>query len=151
MEHFTDTVMYEIELTSKYIKYMGNRLLKQLGFDITSEEYAALDTVNLHKNMCQRDLAKIILKDRAGTGRVITSLERKKLLERYVDTKGNRLVRKMKITDKGTEVLNAAYKAIKEKGLEPFEQHFSEEDKKNLKDTLQKFRKVLAEHIEINI
>ena len=151
MEHFTDTVMYEIELTSRYIKHMGSRLFSQLGFKITPEEYTALDTINVHENICQRDLAKLILKDRAGTGRIIVSLEEKKLVERYVDTKGNRLVRKMRITEEGIKVLNSCYEAIKEKGLEPFEKYFSEGDKKNLRDVLQKFRKVLAEHIEINI
>ena len=151
MEHYTDTVMYEIELTSKYIKHMGNRLFNQLGFKITPEEYMALDTIHVHENICQRDLAKLILKDRAGTGRIIVSLEEKKLVERYVDRKGNRLVRKMKITDEGLKVLNSCYEAIKEKGLEPFDKHFSEKDKKNLKDILIKFRNVLAEHIEINI
>ena len=151
MEHYTDTVMYEIELTSKYIKHMGNRLFNQMGFNITPEEYIALDTINVYKNICQRDLAKLILKDRAGTGRIIVSLEEKKLVERYVDTKGNRLVRKMKITEEGLKVLNTCYVAIKEKGLTPFEKHFSEQDRQNLKDILKKFRNVLAEHIEINI
>ena len=126
MEHFTDTVMYEIEITSKYIKHMGSKLFNQLGFKITPEEYTALDTINIHENICQRDLAKLILKDRAGTGRIIASLEEKKLVKRYVDTKGNRLVRKMKITEDGIKVLNSCYKAIKEKSLEPFEKHFSE-------------------------
>ena len=151
MEHFTDTVMYEIELTSKYIKHMSNELFKKLGFDITPEEYAALDTINVHQNICQRDLAKLILKDRAGTGRIIVSLEEKKLIERYADTKGNRLVRKMKITEKGINVLNSVYTIIKEVGLIPFEKYFSEDDRQNLKDILQKFRKVIAEHIEIKI
>ena len=151
MEHFTDTVMYEIELTSKYIKHMGSKLFNQLGFKITPEEYAALDIINVNVNICQRDLAKLILKDRAGTGRIIVSLEEKKLVERYVDTKGNRLVRKMKITEEGLKVLNSCYAAIKEKGLEPFEKHFSDKDKQNLLDILQKFRNVIAEHIEINI
>lgn len=151
MEHFTDTVMYEIELTSKYIKHTGNRLFSQYGLNISPEEYTALDTINVHQNICQRDLAKLILKDRAGTGRIIVSLEEKKLVERYVDTKGNRLVRKMRITEEGLKVLNSAYNIIKEVGITPFEKHFSEQDKQNLKDILQKFRKVLAEHIEINI
>ena len=151
MEHFTDTVMYEIELTSKYIKHMGSKLFNQLGFKITPEEYAALDIINENENICQRDLAKLILKDRAGTGRIIVSLEEKKLVERYVDTKGNRLVRKMKITEEGLKVLNSCYVVIKEKGIEPFEQHFSDKDKQNLRDILQKFRNVIAEHIEINI
>lgn len=151
MEHFTDTVMYEIELTSKYIKHMGNEMFNRLGFDITPEEYAALDTINVHNNICQRDLAKLILKDRAGTGRIIVSLEEKKLVERYVDTKGNRLVKKMKITENGINVLNSAYKTIKEVGLIPFEKHFTEQDKQILRNILQKFRTVIAEHIEIKI
>ena len=151
MEHFTDTVMYEIELTSKYIKHMGNELFKKLGFYITPEEYTALDTINVHRDICQRDLAKLILKDRAGTGRIILSLKGKKLIERYTDTKGNRLVRKMKITEEGLNVLNSAYNVIKEVGIIPFEKHFSEQDKQNLREILQKFRNVIAEHIEIKI
>ena len=151
MEHFTDSLMYEIEITSKYIKHMGSKLFNQLGFKITPEEYAALDIINVNENICQRDLAKLILKDRAGTGRIIVSLEAKKLVERYADTKGNRLVRKMRITKEGLNALNSCYEIINEKGLEPFEKHFSEQDRQNLREILQKFRNVIAEHIEINI
>ena len=150
MEHFTDTVMYEIELTSRYIKHMGGRLFSQLGFKITPEEYTALDTINVYQNICQRDLAKLILKDRATTGRLVESLEKKGLISRSVDTKNNRLVRKLSVTKKGLDNVQSITKDIQKK-LEKISKVISEVEIENLKNGIRTFRAGLEKLIELKI
>ena len=55
----------------------------------------------------------MILKDRANTGRILDNLERQGLITRFIDTKNNRLVKKMGITEKGLNELNAINNKIR--------------------------------------
>ena len=61
-KHFTDTIFYQIELTARYIKMLGTQLFGKLGIALTPDEFAALDCISAHTELCQRDLAKLILK-----------------------------------------------------------------------------------------
>ena len=61
-KHFTDTIFYQIELTARYTKMLGMQLFGKLGVGLTIEEFAALDTISANEELCQRDLAKLILK-----------------------------------------------------------------------------------------
>ena len=63
-EHFTNTIFYEIELTAKYCKMLGAQTFEKYNAGITTEEYAVLDVLSIHPELCQRDLAKMILKDK---------------------------------------------------------------------------------------
>ena len=105
VKHFTDSIYYELEKTAKVLRLLGTQVFEKIGAGIGADEHAALDTISCNPDICQRDLAKLILKDRANTGKIINSLEEKKLIERCIDTKNNRLVKKVKTTQKGEEAL----------------------------------------------
>ena len=62
-EHFTDTIFYQIELTAKYCKLLGNQVFEKLNTGISLEEYTVLDVLTMNESLCQRDIAKIILKE----------------------------------------------------------------------------------------
>ena len=72
-EHFTDTIFYQIELTAKYCKLLGQQVFEKFNLGISLEEYSVLDVLTINESLCQRDIAKLILKDRANTGRIINS------------------------------------------------------------------------------
>ena len=74
--HFTDTIFYQIELTAKYCKLLGSQVFEKYNAGISCEEYTVLDVLANSPKMCQRDLAKIILKDRANTGKLLDGLEK---------------------------------------------------------------------------
>jgi len=149
-EHYTESTFYAIELTSKYIKRMGLNYFNKINMEITPEEFLALDVIFLNPGMCQRDLAREILKDRAGTGRILLSLEAKGMVERFVTTKGNRLVRTMKLTDKGEETRKKCENTLTPSILKIREQ-FTDEDSRELKRILKKLRLIMAEHVETQI
>jgi DNA-binding MarR family transcriptional regulator len=129
---------------------MGYNFCNELNMCIGPEEVLALDIIYLTPGICQRDLAKKLLKDRAGTGRVLLQLESKGFVERFVDTKGNRLVRKMKLTESGKDMLKLATNKI-EPYVKKIKEAFSEEDKNQLKNLLDKFRRILAENVTTQI
>ena len=137
--HYIDTIYYDLELTSNIMRNLGSQLFKQLEMDITPVEHAALDTIFCNSDICQRDLAKLIFKDRANTGRILDSLESKGLITRFVDTKNNRLVRKMGITSKGCRKLREIHKKV-EAYSEEIGANFSVDEIDQLQASLRKFR-----------
>lgn len=149
-EHYTESIFYQLQLTARYVEIMGANRLNQLGFDMGPKELLALDIIYLNPGICQRDLAKQLLKDRAGTGRILLSLEAKGLIERFVTTKGNRLVRNMKLTEKGEAYLKKCQEKLMP-SIQKAKKSFTEEDEKILKNILQKLRKIFSENIDTQI
>ena len=76
-EHFIDSIYYQLEQTAKYCRSLGMQLFQKLDLPINLDEFVVLDTLLGHEGICQRDLAKLILKDRPSTGRLLNSLEEK--------------------------------------------------------------------------
>lgn len=148
--HYTDSIHYELEQTSRLMKMLGKQLFEKLEIGITMDEYAALDTVSINAGICQRDLAKLIIKDRANTGRILDSLEQKGFITRFIDTKNNRLVKKMGITEKGFEELNFINKKIK-CYFEGVTRKLSEENWNKVQKALKAFRLELEQLVETNI
>lgn len=149
-KHYTDSIYYDIELTARIMKLLGVQVFEKLQIGITPEEHAALDTIFCHPEICQRDLAKLILKDRANTGRILNSLEEKKLITRVVDIKNNRLIKKMIITDEGNKKLAETNNKIKAH-LQNVSCKFTEDEIEKLQETLRAFRKNLEELVNMNI
>lgn len=148
--HYTESIFYQIQLTARYIKIMGANHIDKIGLDLSSEELLALDIIYLNPGICQRDLAKELLKDRAGTGRVLLSLEAKQLVERFVTTKGKRLVRNMKLTQKGEDYLKLAHEKLIP-SIEKLKKIFTEEEVNELKRMLDKLRHTLSLTVETQI
>ena len=148
--HYTDSIHYELEQTSRLMKKVTTQLFEKLEIDLSLDEYAALDTVSVNAGICQRDLAKLILKDRANTGRILDSLEQKGFITRFIDTKNNRLVKKMGITERGLKELDTINKKVKQY-LESVTKTISDEDIERVQETLKSFRLELEKVVQINI
>ena len=149
-KHYINTLYYQIEQTAKYCRSLGAQLFEKLNLNISVEEFVTLDTLSLHGEMCQRDLAKLILKDRPSTGRILNSLEEKGLIQRFADTKNNRLVRKIVMTKAGMDMLKNTIEALKVY-LERIPRALSEEKISEMKKNMREFRESLEKEVEINI
>lgn len=149
-KHFTDTIFYQVELTARYTKMLGMQLFGKLGVGLTIEEFSALDTISANNGLCQRDLAKLILKDRANTGKLLDSLEAKGLIERELAVKNNRPVKVVTITEKGTKTYDETYSK-----LEPHHRIIKEKiantDLAKVGELLRELREVLEDTLDIGI
>lgn len=150
LEHYTDSINYELEQTSRLMNMLTNQLFKKLELNISLDEYITLDTVSINAGICQRDLAKLILKDRANTGRILNGLERKGFITRFIDTKNNRLVKKMGITETGLQELNSINNKIKTY-LNGVTKRIPPEDMQRVQTVLKEFRFELEKVVETNI
>ncbi len=149
-EHYTDSIFYQFEQTAKYCRFLGVQVFQKLNMSISPDEFYALDVIMMHDNICQRELAKLILKDRPNTGRILDSLEGKGYIERFADTKNNRLVRRMRITDTGKKVTEETSERLREY-ISNLPKIFSDEDKNKLKELMIRFRESLEKEVEMKI
>ena len=149
-EHYTDSIYYQLEQTAKYCRALGIQMFQNLNIPLTMDEFVALDVIQVNNGICQRELAKLILKDRPNTGRILNSLEEKGYVERFVDTKNNRLVRKMILTEEGKKVSKDVTEIVKNH-IEKLPKVFSDEDKETLMLSLKKFRETLEKEVAMKI
>ncbi len=148
--HFTDTIFYEIELTAKYCKMMGAQIFEDIDAGISVEEFSTLDTILCNPEICQRDLAKLILKDRANTGKILDNLENMGFIERELSVKNNRPVKISRLTPQGKQKVIEVSEVLKPH-TEMIKSQILNSDLKQLKSMLQEFRGVLNESLEIRI
>lgn len=66
--------------------------------------------INCYPDICQRDLAKLLLKGASHISKYLAELENKQLIQRVADKKGNRLIKKIKITPSGLRAYSEAEK-----------------------------------------
>jgi DNA-binding MarR family transcriptional regulator len=149
-KHYINTLYYQIEQTAKYCRSLGAQLFEKLNLNLSVEEFVTLDTLSLNGEMCQRDLAKLILKDRPSTGRILNLLEEKGFVKRFADTKNNRLIRKIVMTDEGKLMLKNTSETLKVY-LEKISRMFSEEKIEEMKKNMREFRESLEKEVEMNI
>lgn len=149
-KHFTDTIFYQVELTARYTKMLGTQLFGKLGVGLTIEEFSALDTISAHEELCQRDLAKLILKDRANTGKLLDSLEQKGLITRELAIKNNRPVKFVKITKEGLKVYTETYSKL-EPHHKIVKERIANTDLEKLGELLRDLREILEDTIDIDI
>lgn len=149
-KHFTDTIFYQIELTSRYTRMLGAQLFGRLGLGLTPEEFSTLDVLSCQDSLCQRDLAKLILKDRANTGKLLDSLENKGFIERTLSVKNNRPVKIIKMTEAGAQKAKETYEKLKPHHI-IVEDRIKNSDLERIGELLKDLRDILEESMEIDI
>ena len=149
-EHFTNTIFYQIELTAKYCKLLGSQVFEKYGTEISCEEYSVLDVLANSPTMCQRDLAKIILKDRANTGKLLDSLEKRGYVTRTLSIKNNRPVKIVEITNEGVKKAEEVLEKIKPH-FQRIMEKINNSDVARVSDLLKELREILDETLEIQI
>ena len=150
IKHYTNTLYYDLELTAIYCRMLGSQLIEKIYPNMNDYELRALDAIYCHPKICQRDLAKLILKDRANTGRIVDTLERKGFIKRYNDTKNKRLVKRLEITEEGTQDLYVVSEKL-EPTYKMISQVISQEEIDDIRQKLKKLRESLSQAVEMQI
>lgn len=138
-EHYVDSIVYLIEQTSVYFNTKGAQFFEQLNIGITLDQFTAIDTISFNQGICQRDLSKLILKDRSYTSRILNTLEEKGFIERRVETKGKRLVKTLYLTQEGENIILNNQERLKNSFSNVFGD-ISEEEFISMRATLEKMK-----------
>lgn len=148
--HYTESLIYLMEQTVVYFRVKGAQFFNELNLGITIDQFVTLDAIYCNNDICQRDVSKIVLKDRSNTGRILTILEENGLINRSVETKGKRLVKKVYITDKGRQIIEENHPKLRDAFLKVFED-VSEEEFATLRQILEKLKSRLSQTTSIQI
>lgn len=148
--HFTDSIFYEIELTAKYCTMLGAQVFEKFNTGIPVKEFTTLDTILCNPGICQRDLAKLILVDRANTGKILDSLEKKGFIERKLAVKNNRPVKIAELTEAGRRKAEEVT-ALVRPHMETVRKKIQNTDLSKVTSLLKELREVLKDTIEIQI
>lgn len=147
---FSKSVFYKIQQLAIYCDKMADNFFEIRNVDLTHDEFAALNFVLNNPDICQRDLAKLLLRDRVRAGRIITSLEDKGYIKRTNATRNNRLIRKLQITNAGKKIYNEQFN-IMQQIMKVLTKKFSEKQMNELLASLSELENALSNIVEFNI
>ncbi len=147
---FQDSLFYQIYISEKIFKSLFEQFFKEINIGINATEHLALTIIEDTKDCCQRDLAKILFKDRAGTGKLANILKTKGLIKIELKTKNNRPVRILTLTEKGIEILKKT-SDIGNKVTKKIQEKFSKETMEQAKTTLMDFRETVKDALKNKI
>ncbi len=151
MDKYTDSMYYQIKLTEKLCKIFCKQLEETLNLPLTMDEFTMLNIIKEHNgDIHQRDIAKMLFKDRANTGKMLNKLEEKGYISRKEETRNKRQVNILTVTDEGLEVLKMIRSEI-DPIFERMEKRISKEEEAVAKRHMQNVRDVITESIEIDI
>ena len=104
-KHFIHSFLHELNQTSRLCRLFGeNKFSEVCNVDLTFEEFIILDTIACNEGICQSDLASLLLKGKSHISKLLSKLFSKGYINRPLDTKGNRIVRKITFTPEGEKV-----------------------------------------------
>ena len=145
---YNESLFFKIEEISKYIQ---EDYISKYNQKITHDEFRVLDIINYNPDICQRDLAKLALRDCVKIGRILDSLEKKGYIDRFNDTKGKRLVKKMKLTKNGLNFYKEMINKIEPETQKFLAQVFTEIELKEVNEYLNKLNKALASTVKVEV
>ena len=143
MKHCIQSLFYNIEQTARICRAgVDNYFEAHAEGKISFDEFIILETVLCNPEICQRDLAKLILKGTSHTSKFLAVLEEKEFINRPVDTKGKRIVKKISVTPKGLDAYNFASKIASE-FVHEIESSISSKEAQNCEKFLNKIKETL--------
>ncbi len=141
---YIESFPYEVELTARICHENAKRLLESFTDAVSIDEFSILDTIVARPGLSQADLARLVLKGKAHTGRFIMSLEEKGFVERHVQERDGKLIKVAVVTEKGMDLYTSIIEQMKPV-IAHFESIISEEDICKMIQGLRAFRKKVEE------
>ena len=89
----SDSYGYLINLAAQRLKYELHQAFQARGYDITPEQWAVLNRLWEEDGLSQVELAERTFKDKPGTTRILTLLEKKGVVVRRADESDGRVQR----------------------------------------------------------
>ena len=147
---YEDSLFYQIHVSAKIFHMLFDQFFKELKIGLSANEHLALKVISETKDCCQRDLARILLKDRSNTGKLVNFLKEQGYIEIKLSTKNNRPVKILTITKKGSKIIDKMSK-ITEPIVKKIQSEISKEVIEETKKSLQNFIKVVEKAVKTNI
>ena len=136
---YIDSFPYEIELTARICHENAKRLLENCTKEVSIDEFAVIDTLIACPGLSQADLARLILKGKAHTGRFLMALEKKGLVERHIEERDGKLIKVSTVTSKGHTLYDEVTSKFKP-AITEFDKIIPEEECRKIIEKLKELR-----------
>lgn len=103
-DHKNKRIGFLLERTTRIAKLSFTKAFKNLGVDITPEQWIVIDTVNKNGTMSQKDIGQLSFKNAPTISRIIDNLVKKGLVDRLGE-KGDRRKTSISITADGETLI----------------------------------------------
>lgn len=133
---------YLLKQAEFFTKFQMDAKLRE--FQLTGAQYTSLSLLNRPDPLSSAQLARRFYTSPQATNEIVTNLERKELIERHEDPENRRVLR-IKLTDKGREMLKACDKIVDE--LE--NEFFGSLTKDELSGLRSSLSKIIQSHLDI--
>ncbi len=147
---YTESFYYHIGLTARYLKILASQIFENIHANISFEDFIVMDLLKTEGSMCQRDIAKFLLKDRGNTGRILQNLEKKEYISIKIETKGQRITKMVYITPKGNESVEFISEKLR-KVMNKIRAHLDETFEEKMVDSLKHCQDKIRQLIELQI
>jgi len=107
----TRRVGFLLESTTRVVKLSFTKLFKNLGIDITPEQWVILDALYQKSDLTQNELAVFAYKDAPTISRIIDKLEDKKFVKRKASVEDRRKTL-VALTKKGKTITETCYPEV---------------------------------------
>lgn len=98
-----------IYITGTLIRGLSTQTFTEKEFGLTPDQYVILSLlVENEEIVCQRQLAEIMLKDRANIARIIEIMHKNGLIEKIPDSNGRKIY-KLIVTEKGKKIKDMVF------------------------------------------
>ncbi len=136
---YIDSFPYEIELTARICHENAKRLLENCTNEVSIDEFTVIDTLIARPGLSQADLARLILKGKAHTGRFLMALEEKGFVERHIEERDGKLIKVSTVTSKGHNLYNEVILKFKP-AIAEFDKVIPEEECREIIEKLRELR-----------
>ena len=106
-----ETILFQIEKTSKLSKLYSQREIDALGIDITIEQWILLKIIDEHNGLTQKELADRTLRDPASITRTLDILSKKGFIERQ-SVPENRRQYSIALQKKGSDFIKSFFPIV---------------------------------------
>ena len=142
-------IIIHIGQTSKILKIFAIRFFNEhKNTNISFNEFDIIHSLKNNPNIHQRDLAKILLRSTANLSKDLTSLEKKNLINRIVDIKNNRMVKRLQLTDLGKKLYDNIGE-IFQVYANNLKNLYTEEEYKQFNSYLERLKNKLTESVDM--
>ncbi len=140
--YYIDSFPYEIELTARVCHENARQLIESFTDKVSIDEFTVLDTLIARPGLSQADLARLILKGKAHTGRFLMSLEDKGFIERHIEEKNGKLIKVSCVTTEGKTLYNSVIEHFKP-AVEKFDSIIPQDQCEMIIQNLRNFREAI--------
>ena len=128
-------VGFLLESTTRVVKLSFTKAFKNLGVDITPEQWVILDTLHTKGSLTQKELAEACYKNYPTISRILDNLVKKKYLKRKIE-KEDRRKTSVHLTSAGTKLVKKCLPEVKKLRSLSWE-NLDDKDYKKLKEILE--------------